>query len=191
MFSITPKSLKLKSSGIVLAMTVMLVSITGYALLPAKATARQTQEEREYEIVQPDWPVGVLELVEVKNLQSESFPEDFEVVVKNIGSKPIYRIDFSLVFRRPRIGWHLLYGDDKFRDKTKFADSKDIPIKVGETGSLKLTASQIMAFKLCIKEGHFTDFDTKKLLINPQTVNFGDSTGYVINQPYPPKREDK
>lgn len=169
-------------------MTLMTLSIASYEVPPATATSRQTQEEREYTIVQPDWPVGVLEFVEVKNLQSESFPEDFEVVVKNIGSKPIYGIYFGLLFRRPRIGWHLLYGDEKFRDQSKLADSTDIPINVGETGSLKLTASQVKVFKLCIKDGAFTDADTKKLLINPQIVNFGDGTGYVINQPYPAKR---
>ena len=190
MFSTTSEHLKMRF-GIVLTMTVIALSTAAYQVRPVMATARQFQEEREYKIVQPDWPVGVLELVEVKNLQSESFPEDFEVVVKNIGSKPIYRIDFSLVLRRPRIGWHLLYGDEKFRDKSKLADSTDIPIRVGETGSLKLTASQVEVFKLCIEKEHFTDFDTKQLLINPQTVNFGDGTGYVINQPYPGKREDK
>lgn len=190
MFSITPKSLKLKSFGIVLAMTVMLVSITGYALLPAKATARQTQEEREYEISKRIWP-GVLELIEVKNLQSASFPDDFEVVVKNVGSKPIYGIYFALIFQRPGILWHLLYGDEKLSYKSNLADPTDVPIKVGETRSLKLPADQVKVFKLCIEKGHFTDFDTKKLLIHPQIVNFGDGTGYELKYPYPAKREDK
>lgn len=189
MFSTTPERLKMRL-GIVLAITIIGLSLAADLVLPAVAKARQIQEEREYKIVQPDWP-EVLELVAVKNLQSESFPEDFEVVVKNIGSKPIYGIDFSLVFRRPRIGWHLFYGDEKFRDKSKLAHPTDIPINAGETGSLKLTASQVEVFKLCLEKGHFTDFDTKQLLINPQTVNFGDGTGYVINQPYPAKREEK
>ncbi len=190
MFSITPKSLKLKSFGIALAMTVMLVSITGYALLPAKATARQTQEDREYEISKRIWP-GVLELIEVKNLQSASFPADFEVVVKNVGTKPIYGIDFDFVFQRRGTLWHLLYGDEKLRYFTNLADPTDVPIKVGETRSLKLPADQVKVFKLCIEKGHFTDFDTKKLLIYPQIVNFGDGTGYIGNSPYPAIREDK
>ena len=191
MVPIKPKSLKVRFLVAVSAVMLMTLSIASYEVFPATATSRQTQEEREYKIVQPDWPVGVLELVEIKNLQSASFPDDFEVVVKNVGNKPIYGIDFGLVFRRPRIGWHLLYGDERLSREFNLADSTDVPIKVGETGSLKLTASQVMVFKRCIKDGAFTDADTKKLLINPQIVNFGDGTGYVINQPYPAKGQGK
>ena len=191
MFFTKPKSLKLKSFALVFAMTVAMPSVATYEMTRAMAASRQTEEEREYEIIQRNLPVGVLELVEVKNLQSASFPDDFEVVVKNVGNKPIYGIYFALIFKRPGILWHLLYGDEKFRDKSKLAVSTDMPINVGETGSLKLTPSQVEVFKLCIEKGHFTNFDTKKLLILPQTVNFGDGTGYEINHPYPGKREDK
>ncbi|HQR36061.1 MAG TPA: hypothetical protein PLK30_25280, partial [Blastocatellia bacterium] len=173
------------------AMTVAMPSVTTYEMTRAMAASRQTEEEREYELVQRNWPVRVLELVEVKNLQSASFPDDFEVVVKNVGSKPIYGIYFALIFKRPGILWHLLYGDEKFRDKSKLAVSTDMPINVGETGSLKLCAEQVKVFKLCIEKGAFTDFDTKKLLIHPRIVNFGDETGYELNYPYPAKREDK
>jgi len=188
MFLTTPKSLKLKSFGIALAMTVMVLSIAAYAMFPAKATTRQTQEEREYQIVQPDWPVGVLELVEVKNLQSESFPEDFEVVVKNIGNKPIYGIYFAVGFSRIKVGGHLRYGDARLGGSRELANPTDIPINAGELGVLKFSASEMKSIKRLIAEGFHTPADYNKILIVPQTVNFGDGTGYVINQPYPPKR---
>lgn len=195
MSSTKSKSPKLKPYGIALTVTVMMLSIAAYTILPAMATSRQTQEERTYEIIKPNWPVGVLELVEVKNLQSESFPEDFEVRVKNVGNKPIYGIYFGLGFPDIRIGGAMLgnslfYGDQRLSNSSELAKSADIPIEVGETGALKLTAIQVKGFRLSIDKGIHTLADCHKMRIVPQIVNFGDGTGYLGNSPYPAKREN-
>ena len=189
MFSTTSNSLKLKSVGIVLAITVI-VLIAAYAMLPVKATLRQAQEERECEIYKPNWPVEVLELVEVRNLQSASFPDDFEVVVKNVGSKPIYGIYFGLGFQYTKTGNDLFYGDARLANSSELANSTDIPLNVGETGVLKMNASELKVFRMSIDKGIHTLADFRKMRIVPQIVNFGDDTGYICNSPYPAKREN-
>ncbi|MBS1788301.1 MAG: hypothetical protein JST85_11290 [Acidobacteria bacterium] len=187
MVSIKPNSLKVRFLVAVSAVTLMTLSIASYEALPATATSRQVQEDREYEIYQPNWPVGALELVEVKNLQSESFPQDFEIEVKNIGTKPIYGIYFGLGVRG--LGTDMYYGDGKLGAVSALASPTDIPIKVGETGILKLSANAAKGFQAGIEKLPFAD--THKILIIPQVVNFGDGTGYICNSPYPAKRENK
>src|SRR5436853_6178163 len=75
------------------------------------------QQERTYKIYEPNWPKGLLEIKQVNNLQSPSFPKDFEVEVKNISNKPIYAIFIGVIVPESKGSTPLTFDLDNGRQE--------------------------------------------------------------------------
>lgn len=88
MFSIKGMSLKQKFYSVAIVAVISMLSISIFAnVIQKAANPSSIQEERSYQIYEGNVPKEAIEFVEVKNLQSSLFPEDFEIKIKNIGKK--------------------------------------------------------------------------------------------------------
>ncbi len=189
MYSIKPKKSQLLV--IIPVAIVAILSIGTSKAFIASGKAHVSKEERTYKIKENDFPKGVIEIVQVKNLHSELFPEDFGIEVKNIGVKPIYGISISLRFPDTKfkhvLGYYMSYGALRLSGINELANTDDIPIKIGKTGVVKLPLVLVESFKQSMASGSITASGTRNMLIHVQVVNFGDGTGFMGRDPYPAK----
>ena len=149
------------------------------------------QSQREITIVEKLFPADAVEIVKIHNPQSTSFPKDFQIEIRNVSKKPIYYVNFSgrlphtkTSLKDEEIRFHIFYGDGRLITNRTLARPTDVPILPGETGRMTLRASQAESlYKYLIKTGRFNDLTSKVILI-PQFINFGDSSGYQWEKPY-------
>jgi hypothetical protein len=141
---------------------------------------------RKLEINEKAIPKGVIEIVSVKNLQGENFPEGFEVEVKNISDKPIYCIYFNARFEESRqlygtrIAFTLTYGDERLGTTRALAQEGDIPLHPRESAVLKLNPLHIKGILIqAEKDPAFATLGRSRVRLALQHINFGDGTGYM------------
>lgn len=156
------------------------------------------EQERTLEINQPTWPKGILELVEVKNLNSATFPKKFQLVVKNVSTKPIYYLQIIVVFPESKRffegragGFTLRYGNTRLNSAKSLAEPEDVPLNPGETCELGLDDDQPENFFKHLTPEVRSELMTSgiaRLKLFAQHVNFGDGTGNLAGSPYPVKR---
>jgi hypothetical protein len=148
-------------------------------------------QERKIVISEKLFPTGVIEIVNIYNPQSASFPKDFQIEVRNISKKPIYYLNFSgrlpntkSISEGVGTGFQISYGDGRLITTRSLATSKDVPILPGKTGMMTIRDSHAQnLYNFLTKTGRFTELTSKVSLV-PQFVNFGDGTGYQWNKPY-------
>ncbi|MBX3279067.1 MAG: hypothetical protein KF868_13775, partial [Acidobacteria bacterium] len=75
----------------------LFVSALSMVVLPHIMSPDTTPLQRRYEIREYEIPNGIIEIVAVKNLQSDYFPTDFEIDIRNVSNKPIYFIEFLAI----------------------------------------------------------------------------------------------
>lgn len=139
-------------------------------------------QDRTCKIATGAYPDRVVKVTAVRNLQSEHFPEDLEVEVQNISSKPIYYIDFTLIFPNRNIGWKADYGNHRLHDLKQLAGPEDSPLKPGEKCILKLQGINLKSYQYAVAEGRVTTSDLQKLTLVFQEISFGDGTGIPAGQ---------
>jgi len=156
-----------------------------------------SQNQRTYKINQPEALRTVLtEVIEIKkieNLQSDNFPQDFAIEVKNISKKPIYFIEIAAILPKAvpggmPIGFSLNYGNSpKLISFDNRPEPTDIPIAPGETGILKGTMGAQGTRKYLEKMMGSSNIETalSHVVLWFQIINFGDGTGYMVGSPYP------
>ena len=117
-----------------------------------------------------------------------------EVEVKNTGSKPIYYLyviltmtDLVLDNGHPT-AFLVAYGRKELAYIETPLEPEDVPIRPGETVTLKIRENQVKGFE------HLRDergANPKKIELNMQIINFGDGTGLrgTDGRPYLPKRQ--
>lgn len=144
-------------------------------------------QERKYEIygcrVCPQGYQPPIEIVEVRNLQNEHWMRDLEIEVKNISSKPIYRISLGLDLpdignEASHYGLSLRYGEPSSRFATDPVKPDAIPIKPGETYVFRIPESLWKGFENYMARMNFPDSLTRRIIFRFDAVNFGDGTGY-------------
>ncbi len=146
---------------------------------------------REITIVEKLFPAGAIEIVKIHNSQSESFPKDFKIEIKNVSKKPIYYVNFSgrLPKTKPLydglgVGFHIFYGNSRLITNRTLAGPEDVPILPGETGMMTIQSSSADSlYKVLMKTGQLIELTSKVVLV-PQFVNFGDGSGYQWEKPY-------
>ena len=121
-----------------------------------------------------------------KELKNEHWAGDFELEVKNTGSKTIYFLVLGLVLpeitmpdRNP-YGFSLHYGRSELVEITASVTPEDISIKPGETYVFKIPAHQIAGLEDYIRREQIQP--PKKVQILFQLLNFGDGTGFVTTE---------
>lgn len=118
-----------------------------------------------------------------KDLKNEKWAREFELEVTNTGTKPIYSLYFHVMTDVKaaagfQIMFPLYYGSrDELGDITTKADPTDVPIKPGETVSLKIHPSMLDAWDYKRKSENRPL--PKHLEVKLQFLSFGDGTGFV------------
>jgi hypothetical protein len=141
------------------------------------------QEEREFKDTVPKHvPIKVKLRNEqsFKNTKNKKWARELEIEIKNTGTKPIYFMYLLLVLTDVTTGGYpyamkLDYGrKDLLRLYTPLQPD-DVPIRPGETITLKISESQVKSYEdWRDEEGRD---DPKKVDFDLQLINFGDGTG--------------
>ena len=195
-----------KSFGITLSIAFLLCAVI---LLSSVSTTNGQTEQRSFE---NDIPEHAPIRVQIKKEKEESFKDlandkwvrEFELEVTNIGDKPIFYLALVLKtnvsgavlvpnsVRDGRFVFDVRYGKDVVGDIiiTK-AGADDVPIKPGETCTLKIDSREIRGWETSVGNGNHPQATKVRLII--QILSFGDGTGLFSSgaTPYPsaPKRQ--
>lgn len=156
--------------------------------LPLGAQASlMAQQERAFTVYEPNWPKGVIEIKQINNLQSSSFPNDFEVEIKNISNKPIYAIYCVVILPESGgpLGFHLDYGGEELIDASQRIKESDEPLPPGESRFLKGSRTW-QKDQLAMYKDNDAEYAraSSRVVLNFQTLSFGDGTGYTLRTPY-------
>lgn len=130
-----------------------------------------------------------------KDLENDRWAREFEIEVKNTGTKPIYYL--LLLANLPEvpmesrdIGFVLRYGSrpelSEFQNKV---EPQDIPIKPGETVVLKFGSGNALGWESFQRTTQTPQ--PKKIMLRFQKINFGDGTGFLDSggTPWPRPRK--
>ena len=140
-------------------------------------TAQSETHERKFQSREfRDMPLRVRQ---VKNLQSKTWPNDFEIEVQNVSDKPIYYITGVLEFPddpapNGSSGILLEYGKVANSDIGRIAQTEDEHLDPGKT--VNLVVSEIYRKGLSVKQEKAPQ-NFKKLDFWFGTISFGDGTG--------------
>lgn len=147
------------------------------------STAQSTSgEERKFK--SKDFRDMPLRVRKVKGLQSETWPNDLEIEIENISSKPIYFINAVLEFPddpapNGSSGIKFKFGKVENMDIARLAQPEDEHIDPGRT--VVFTVSQVYRKGLMVRQQK-TPHNFKKLDFWFEIVSFGDGTGYEGSQ---------
>jgi hypothetical protein len=144
-----------------------------YALGPAQSPDERKVKVRDFK----DMPV---ELVEVRNLQSETWWKDLEIELKNVSKKPIYFLTAYLEFPDDRwgdsiYGVRLAWGNPKKLDMRKFAAADAEYVEPGKT--FVLTIPEMYQGGLRVMQ-RMRPHVAKNLRLWFEKTYFGDGTGF-------------
>jgi hypothetical protein len=152
--------------------------IKGISALGTAQSQEFSGQERKIKVRDfKDMPVA---LVEVRNLQSETWYEDLEIELKNVSNKPIYFRTASLEFPDEKLSWGvsgigLRWGDSKKLDSRKYADPEAEHVEPGKT--FVLTIPEMYRKGLRAKHRMRPEV-TKNLRLWFEKIYFGDGTGF-------------
>ena len=123
-----------------------------------------------------------------KNLKNENWARDFEVEVTNTGDKPIYTFGFILYFDVPNDNQDyfradIVYGRSEISRIGSKPTADDIPLKPGESRILTLQPLDVSWLERGRREKGWRL--PTKVKIKVAGLNFGDGTGFVLDQPVP------
>lgn len=159
----------------------------------------QSSQERKVEDEMPkNVPIKIKFKAEkeakVKDLNNSDWLRDFELEVTNTSSKPIYFLEFWLVFpdvlseSGRRIGIPLRYGRLDFIHFNTIARPDDVPIPPGGEYLFKIPEDGQKGWDLSKARNHRAD--PKKIQIEFVQLSFGDGSGFDGDaKPYPYKKD--
>lgn len=144
-------------------------------------TAQSAQERKIKKKEFADMPVRVRE---VKNLQSETWPNDLEIEVENVSTRPIYFINAVLEFPddpapNGSSGIKLKYGNAENIDIGRIAKPGDEHLDPGEKTVL-VVADFYRKGLLAKQKRHPANL--KRFEFWFEIISFGDGTGYEGSQ---------
>ncbi|MGE3388239.1 MAG: hypothetical protein AB7K41_16040 [Bdellovibrionales bacterium] len=188
---------KLFSLSVMVFMTSVLCTVTAYNNSLnmvedySKALAQEPARERAYKTKY--WTPGLLEIVRIDNLHSESFPDGFGIEVKNISQKSIYNIWIEVLLpdAKQYLGgfagsFPLKFGNSRLHSVGSIALLSDEKLDPGESVVLRPHASVIDNFFTSSQhQDQIRQNATWRIILDLQKVNFGDGTGYQAGQRYP------
>lgn len=193
---------KCQPNRLVISIIIALVClISGYFFLfrglqnsEASTTVQQASvSERRMEIHEPSMPKNVIEITEIRNLQSSDFPSNFELDIKNVSDKPILYVRFAAVLTNSRsytpsgrpIGFDLFYGNRRLSSEREKAQKGDELIPPGGTATLRTIESNSRAMVIkAQREPEFASKGRSQLLLVLQIINFGDGTSFLNDKHY-------
>lgn len=121
----------------------------------------------------------------IRNVESETWYEDLQIEVKNIGTKPIYGILAFLLFpdHKPggrEIGFDLSFGNIKYWDIGVQADQQDPHLDPGQTYVFTIPPKNARTLG---RKYERAPEEFKKLDFHFTVISFGDGTGFQAGSP--------
>jgi hypothetical protein len=153
-------------------------------------------------------PVAVKEVRNLQKGEDEWF-RDLEIEVENISDKPIYFNSLGIEFpdipapqpetradettpSRSTTGVGMRFGALRLGDVRNLATADDTPLKPGEAHVFKVPDGFVQGFESMKKNGKVPPDGSKNIVIEFNTISFGDGTGYIAGErrEYPKKKND-
>ncbi len=152
----------------------------------------QTQETPKRRLSLRYDPPPVVKLSRTSKVDSDNFPNDFVVDVKNTGNKPIYYMFLYLTLPEVEVGgakwaFELEYGNHALFEINKTSSPDDESLKPGETHTFKLEADVLKNYAKFMQELETMRGETiqiTKVQLEVYVINFGDGTGYFAGKPF-------
>ncbi len=159
--------------------------------LPASASEtavlkQQEKDEKEKEkrtLKTQEFKDMPLKVHVVRNLDSDTWHQDLQIEVKNIGTKPIYSILAYLLFPEHKApgnrdtGIILRFGERKYIDIRAIGDPQDPHLNPGDT----YVFTTLPQYRKGIKIQHEKAADEfKRLELHFDLISFGDGTGFEV-----------
>lgn len=149
-----------------------------YALGPAQSQV--PDEERKLKV--KEFKGMPLELVAVRNLQSETWYDDLEIELKNVSDKPIYFLTAYIVFPEEKVASgesavRLSWGDPKKLDSNNVASPEADNIEPGKTFAIAIPKMYVKGLRAMER---LRPKSTRNLILRFQKTYFGDGTGFEV-----------
>src|SRR5258707_1205673 len=119
---------------------------------------------------------------EFKDLNNDRWARDFELEVTNVGDKPIYQFYLTLIFdvkdaSGQNVSAPVYYGRAELGDHRVRARPEDVPLKPGESCTLKIHPGQLDAWDIVQRtEGRR---HPKSIKVQFEMLSFGDWSGLM------------
>jgi hypothetical protein len=142
-----------------------------------------------------DTPKNVPLEIEILNADSDDWLENIEVKVTNTGKKPIYFLEFGIVFDEIRSDKNfpmeipLIYGSSRFIPLENLAQEGDVPIHSGESYTFKPRETYIRGLKKYNLKQY--NSDKFKARLDFRWISFGDGTGIMRKGVFYPVKKKK
>lgn len=136
------------------------------------------QEKQLYMRVRPQIPLKF----KVKNLNSKRWAHDLEIEVTNVSGRPIYFFHFYVTLPEVKgstgsiVAFWKHYGRGELLDLATPLEPDDVALLPGEKHIFTLSEGEAKAWDY-MKENEGKP-EPKKVVIEFQSINFGDGTGY-------------
>jgi hypothetical protein len=144
-------------------------------------TAAHSEDRKLREKTFADMPVR---LQEVRNLQSDEWPNDLEIEVENVSNRPIYFLNVVLEFPddptpNGTSGIVLKFGQLENMDISRIAKPEDERLDPGK--AICFIVSEIYRKGLLAKQAK-TPENFKRMELSFSIISFGDGTGFEASQ---------
>jgi hypothetical protein len=182
----------------------LLVLVSGAsATLSASSPINQTPVDggRKVDVMKsPRMPTDTtVEIVDIRNLQSEHWLRDLEIEVRNNSNKPIYFLEVILYFPDiPKItdaegiergfATSLIYGRRELAKLKQQTNLEDVPIQPGGKCILRIPEPKWKGIESHLAKNNISQSTIKRIRLRVYTLNFGDGTGFKIGAPYSVKQ---
>jgi hypothetical protein len=133
-----------------------------------------------------------VEITVIRNFHRPHWMRDLELGVKNISTKPIFEIYFSLFLPDDKnnigafYGVNLQYGRIALIHPSQLPSDDDRPIEPGETVTLKVAEPLWKGYERHLELDSVSRGLGNRVRIAVLAINFGDGTGFINGGvPYP------
>jgi hypothetical protein len=139
-----------------------------------------------------------LTVMEVRNLQSDNFLRDMEIIIKNTSTKPICYIHASV--RLPDLitpetgrtyGFPVIFGTDRLMIAEEIARPEDPRINPGETCVMKIDEGIWKGFEVFRSNHDVPQSAIRRVQLTIQIFRFADGTGYNFSRYIAPGKTSK
>lgn len=158
----------------------------GLAQIGAEEILEERQEQGKRRLHLMDYGYALpVEITTIRNFHRAHWLRDLEIELKNISTKPIYEVYFTLFLPDDKddtgasYGVNLQYGRFHLIHPSTLPSADDKPIWPGETALVKVDEHLSRGYERHLATGNVQKASSYKVRMAILAINFGDGTGFV------------